>query len=510
MKSRFLTLVTATAFLAVLAMPFRLAAQDTQDHRHKHHHYKLIDVGTFGGPGSSIVESQNLFSRNGTLVGWADTTVPDPNCLNHPDCLVEHGFEWRDGVLTDLGALLRVNNSQAQALNDHGLIVGNSQNGLIDPYLNIPATDPVAWANGEIFDLGTFGGYQGYAFAVNESGQATGVANNSIADQYSFLGGTQSRAFLWEDGTMQDLNTLGGPDAFGQFINDHGQVAGFSHTSSMPGPSGVPPYDAFLWDKHTGMKDLGNLGGSRVNPWYLNNRGEVVGDALLAGDQTDDPFLWDGQSLRDLGTFGGNFGRAQWVNEAGDVVGTASYPDGVTFHAALWRDGKKVKDLGTLAGDRCSWAVGINSKDQIVGLSFARKGVCAWGGVDQKAIRAEHAFLWEDGSLIDLNTRIPPNSGLRLALALDINDRGEIAGVGLPPGVPPKDVDFHGHAFVLIPCDEHHPGVEGCDYSLVEASTAVPQNSPAVRDAFNRTLPQSRTRRISSYRFPGFAVGARN
>jgi hypothetical protein len=63
---------------------------------------------------------------------------------------------------------------------------------------------------------------------------------------------------------------------------------------------------------------------------------------------------------------------------------------------------------------------------------------------------------------------------------------------------------------VLSPCDEHHPGVEGCDYSLVEASTAVPQNSPAVRDAFNRTLPQSRTRRISSYRFPGFAVGARN
>jgi probable HAF family extracellular repeat protein len=154
--------------------------------------------------------------------------------------------------------------------------------------------------------------------------------------------------------------------------------------------------------------------------------------------------------------------------------------------------------------------VGINAKDQIVGLSFARKGVCAWGGVDQKAIRAEHAFLWEDGSLIDLNTLIPRNSDLRLALALDINDRGEIAGVGLPPGVPARDVDFHGHAFVLIPCDGHHPGIEGCDYGMVEASAAVRQTSPIVDNTFSRTLPRSRWRRMNRYHFPGSAFGPGN
>src|SRR3984893_7471616 len=123
MKSRILTGITAmTLFAATLAIPVRLAAQEDRDRNHKHHHYKLIDVGTFGGPGSGLFDSQRLFTKDGTLVGWADTAIPDPfapNCFN-PDCLIEHGFRWQHGVTTDLGALSGVNNSQAQSVNDRG------------------------------------------------------------------------------------------------------------------------------------------------------------------------------------------------------------------------------------------------------------------------------------------------------------------------------------------------------------------------------------------------------
>ena len=86
-----------------------------------------------------------------------------------------------------------------------------------------------------------------------------------------------------------------------------------------------------------------------------------------------------------------------------------------------------------------------------------------------------HAWLWENGHIIDLNIFNHPGSGLQqLLLAYNINDSGEIDGLGVPPGVNPGDVFTLGHVFVLIPCDENHPGVEGCDYSMVD-TTALPQ-----------------------------------
>jgi hypothetical protein len=52
MKSSMFACITALSLLGVLAIPAQLAAQDKQNHNNsnQHHHYKLIDIGTFGGP----------------------------------------------------------------------------------------------------------------------------------------------------------------------------------------------------------------------------------------------------------------------------------------------------------------------------------------------------------------------------------------------------------------------------------------------------------------------------
>jgi probable HAF family extracellular repeat protein len=215
------------------------------------------------------------------------------------------------------------------------------------------------------------------------------------------------------------------------------------------------------------MLDLGTLGGTLGGVNALNDNGDVVGVSNLTGDQTSHPFLWTKSGgMQDLGTLGGNNGITNWINNTGVIAGKADLPGPLpqNHDAVLWKNGA-MTDLGTLPGDSCSNAYFVNSSGQVVGTSENRELCLVPTG--------EHAFLWEDGSaMVDLNTLIPAGSNLQLTFAVAINDRGEIAGFGVPSDCLPQNVELCGHAFLLIPCDANHPGVEGCDYSAVDATTA--------------------------------------
>jgi probable HAF family extracellular repeat protein len=482
MNSKTWSRIIGLVLYGALALQVSLAAQSRQPDQQQPR-YSLVDLGTLGGA-SSYFEPFSccsaLVNGQGMAAASSETSMPDPfpNICFFPECLATHTITWQNGVVTDLGPLPGGENSAPQWISANGLIAGLSENGLTDPLApGLPELRAAFWQNGTITDLGTLGGgYEAIANAVNSQGQVIGQTTNTIPDPFSpafdqSIGVPfQTRAFLWQNGAMQDLGTLGGPDASASLINERGQIAGASYINSTPHPNGpfcnsnVPAVHPFLWQNGK-MINLGSLGGACGGASAINNRGQVAGGSTLPGDQATHPTLWDHGTLTDLGTFGGNDGYTNWINEKGQVVGAANFPDDTTYHAAFWKNGA-MSDLGSLPGYGCSSAQFINASDQIVGGSFACDG------------SANAATLWHNGFMVDLNTLIAPNSVLHLDVALDINDRGEIAGQG---SISNGDT----HAFLLIPCDENHPGVEGCDYSLVDA-TAAQTAAPRIPSGMQR------------------------
>jgi probable HAF family extracellular repeat protein len=481
------TFITAIALVTVLALPLYLAAQE---HHPKHHHYKLVDIGTFGGPNSSFVlpsPGGRILNNSGAAVGGADTSTSDPSsCINF-DCYLSYGFKWQDGVANKLGALPGFNSSFTFWVSDNGLVAGLSENG-IDPLTGLLADEAILWGrDGSLTDLGTLGGNDSLAAAVNNRGQVAGGALNTIPDLYTGLffmpGATQVHAFRWtQSHGMQDLGTLGGPDSTAFEINERGQIAGWSFTNSTPNSVldvcglfavNVPTEDPFIW-KDGKMIDLGTLGGTCGHSFGLNNRGQVVGISDLSGDLVSHPFLWDRGVLTDLGTFGGDNGEATWISDAGGIAGSADFTGNQVHHSALWQGGEMI-DLGTADGDPCSRAYGINSNRQVVGSST-------------DCTNYVRASLWEDGGpMVDLNTLIPPNSGLQLTLALYINDRGEIAAHGtLSNG--------EQHALLLIPCDPGHGDTE-CSEEGGDSAIAPQVSSAARREVVSSPTGASRPHR---------------
>jgi probable HAF family extracellular repeat protein len=424
---------------------------------HHQSNYRVIDTGSFGGPNSHMSLGAHILNNDGTFTGFADTTIPDPyapdGCWDG-DCLVAHSFRWRNGRLIELGVLDSGPNSESNWMSPNGLIAGDSQDGLLDPLTGAWEIQGVLWKGDKTIPVGTLdGGSNSLARGVNNNGEVVGLSTTTTPDANALIMSFglpypfQTRAFRWKNGVMQDLGTLGGPDAIALGINERGQIFGNSYTDSNPSPScSIPDFGfaalttgAFLWDKGT-MVNLGSLGGSCTNASAMNSAGEIVGYSFLSGDQVYHAFRWERGSLRDLGTTGGNFGAAMTLNDAGDVVGWTSLPGNDNIvHATLWSHGQII-DLGALGPDECSIPWGINSQKQVVGLVSLN---CDFN--DDNSLRA---FLWEPGGpMVDLNTLISPDLGVQLRNVATINDRGEMAVVGWFPDETHRPV-------LLIPCGD--------------------------------------------------------
>lgn len=250
------------------------------------------------------------------------------------------------------------------------------------------------WENGAITELGTLGGQHSSATDINKFGQIVGDSSTNTGS---------SQAFSWKNGVMTDLGVLfAGGNSFAYGINESGSIVGRSDNVTGGGTS------AFLWQNGV-MSPLG-VNGVLGDALAINNPGQIVGYyyQVDGGHYYQTACIWENGVVADLGS-----GQAYGINDMGQVIGHSGW------QASLWKNGSQ-KNLGLLGGSQ-SMAFAINNHGQAVG----------WSDIAEDE---EHAFFWEDGVITDLNDLIDPSSGWELLVGNDINDNGQIVGLGILNG----------------------------------------------------------------------------
>jgi probable HAF family extracellular repeat protein len=379
-----------------------------------HRTYSVLDLGPLGGsPGQP-----NFISNNGLIAG---ATVGANN--------QSHAAVWFMGFKIDLATPgLGGLNSTANSVNDKGQVVGGAETifASSEDFCGFNAygvakssttCQPFVFANGVMNKLPTLGGPNGFANSINNRSEAVGWVETTGRDPNSACGVLQFKPVLWEKTGVTQLKTFAGdPDGVAASINDNGQVVGAtgSCANAFSTDSGLYLVEkhAMLWDAGLAI-DLGNLGGS--------------------------------------GNFGGHHACA--INNRGQVVGHSDLTGDTTFHTFLWTWETGMQDLGTLPGDFASGAIGVNDLGAAVGGSF------------DSQFNAR-AFVWEKGTMTDLNAVLSSNpKKLYLLLANSINARGEIVGLAVNDAG-----DLHGFLAIRDNPENFLPASEKQTHPLVSES----------------------------------------
>ena len=303
--------------------------------------YTIIELGTLGG---TVSDARDI-NAAGQVVGYAWIAGN----------VTYHAVLWQSGTTTDLTPLQR-GSSAAVSINESGQIVGGS----------------VLWQNSTTTNLNTPVGGPIVGAAINVWGEVAGWASATAEE-------TGVHAVRYHYGGLTDLGTFGGnlSQAFG--INDSGQIVGYAEVAptvagNADDSSSSGDAHAFLW-KDGVMKDLGTLGGNESFASAVNASGDVVGMARTA-DNRSHPFRWHNDVMTDLGVPPGMHAWALDINVSGQVVGFASVWDGGESdqgRAILWQNGV-ITDLNTLLLPNSGWvlevASAINDCGQIVGTGY--------------------------------------------------------------------------------------------------------------------------------------------
>lgn len=282
--------------------------------------YKIEAIENHDGLRPQIA---NTISRRGEIAGSAMV-------VGNRRAFV--GYRYRDGKLT---ALPDSNGALVHGINKAGDVVGLLYRDSCIWYADgTREVIPDTWMNG-----------------INNAGQAVGSAYDT------------DEAIIYDHGVVTRLGKLdGGADSRAEAINDTGQVAGNA------GLNGYKRNHGFVW-KDGQMTDLGTLGGKNSWAVAINAKGHVGGLAETPDDEA--AFVHDGTKMRAVpkAKSGANFIAVNGMNAHDELVGQSNV-GGPLLHA---RNGQTYLLADLLDGSGAEWdavltAEAINDAGQIVGI----------------------------------------------------------------------------------------------------------------------------------------------
>lgn len=285
--------------------------------------------------------------------------------------------------------------------------------------------------------LTTLDGISG-GWGINDTGMATGFSTDA---------GGNERAVRWNlgDGSILDLGTLTNPSTM--VVGDESYCyRGINNSHTVVGHSEIPnddglfiPFHGFIYDDANGMRDLGTLttdsyymGGYSI-AYDMTEANTVVGIANAAG-WIFRPFIWTEQAGMSQLPVDSTRASGEWyatvINESGMIGGHVI--DGTAYYPYYWTSKDDAPAAMTMPvaypnGEN----YGLNENGQMVGGMF--------NSADE-----DRAFIFDTtNGVVDLNDRIGVGTGWQLLTAVDINDMGQITGIGELNGVK--------RAFLLTP-----------------------------------------------------------
>ena len=236
---------------------------------------------------------------------------------------------------------------------------------------------PFLWRNGRMIDLGTLGEINTVGLHLKRrfhGGPGSTAAANNRGQIIGAVEWGRSlvylRAFLWQAGRIHELPVPAGTwTSVSTDINERGEILGEVQTADQS------PGHAVIW--HDGL--VSDLGVPNTAEGMINERGQVLLNQYPGGPTR--VILWEKGHARNISPTGATHTTAAGINDAGTTImntgsdlwnyTTFPYPEG--SRAWVWRDGSAVR-LPTLPGATSTWATAINNRNQIVGASTTKNG----------------------------------------------------------------------------------------------------------------------------------------